>query len=221
MACELGLSVHTVNERLRDARRKLSATSSREAARLLRDAEGDAPQLVVDKVLGDAAADPDRAQSGVSTAEPQKRRRAVWITGVIAMLLIAVTVFAFSPVAQTPSAPSSAVSVKAESAAAQSARRWLALVDAFDWKASYDTTGVQFRELNTLAVWTSASQKVRVPLGAVVSRTLISEEFTPTPPAGAQLVKFRTRYASRAEAVETLSLVDEGGVWRVVGCFIE
>ena len=33
MARELGLSVHTVNERLRDARRKMAVSSSREAAR--------------------------------------------------------------------------------------------------------------------------------------------------------------------------------------------
>lgn len=34
-ARHLGLSVHTVNERLREARRKLAVSSSREAARLL------------------------------------------------------------------------------------------------------------------------------------------------------------------------------------------
>ncbi|RZM06204.1 MAG: LuxR family transcriptional regulator, partial [Sphingomonas sp.] len=39
VARSLGLSVHTINERLRDARRKLSVSSSREAARLLMDAE--------------------------------------------------------------------------------------------------------------------------------------------------------------------------------------
>ena len=33
MARHLGLSVHTVNERLRDARRKMAVSSSREAAR--------------------------------------------------------------------------------------------------------------------------------------------------------------------------------------------
>lgn len=38
-AAALGLSVHTVNERLRDARGKLGVTSSREAARVLSDAE--------------------------------------------------------------------------------------------------------------------------------------------------------------------------------------
>jgi DNA-binding CsgD family transcriptional regulator len=38
-ARELGLSVHTVNERLRSTRRKLQVTSSREAARLLLERE--------------------------------------------------------------------------------------------------------------------------------------------------------------------------------------
>lgn len=42
-AQELGLSVHTVNERLRDARRKLGVTSSREAARRLLAEEGGEP----------------------------------------------------------------------------------------------------------------------------------------------------------------------------------
>ena len=42
VARSLGLSVHTINERLRDARRKMAVSSSREAARLLLDAEGGA-----------------------------------------------------------------------------------------------------------------------------------------------------------------------------------
>ena len=40
IARELGLSVHTINERLRDARRKMEVSSSRAAARLLFEAEG-------------------------------------------------------------------------------------------------------------------------------------------------------------------------------------
>ncbi len=39
-ARSLGLSVPTINERLRDARRKMAVSSSREAARLLLEAEG-------------------------------------------------------------------------------------------------------------------------------------------------------------------------------------
>jgi DNA-binding CsgD family transcriptional regulator len=54
MATQLGLSVHTVNERLRDARRKLSVSSSKAAARLLREAEGAGapPQLLGDRFSG-------------------------------------------------------------------------------------------------------------------------------------------------------------------------
>jgi DNA-binding CsgD family transcriptional regulator len=39
IARALGLSIQTVNERLRDARRKMAVTSSREAARLAREAD--------------------------------------------------------------------------------------------------------------------------------------------------------------------------------------
>ncbi len=58
MARHLDLSVHTVNERLRDARRKLSVSSSREAARLLRQHEGAAPDKSGDSALGDAPPPP-------------------------------------------------------------------------------------------------------------------------------------------------------------------
>ena len=59
MARHLGLSVHTINERLRDARRKMAVSSSREAARQLREIEHRTPQILADKALGEAAALPD------------------------------------------------------------------------------------------------------------------------------------------------------------------
>lgn len=52
IARELALSVHSVNERLRTARRKLGVTSSREAARLLAQAEGDSPNFLGPKPFG-------------------------------------------------------------------------------------------------------------------------------------------------------------------------
>ena len=45
-ASALSLSVHTINERLRAARRKLAVTSSREAARLVLDREGEHLSLI-------------------------------------------------------------------------------------------------------------------------------------------------------------------------------
>jgi DNA-binding CsgD family transcriptional regulator len=51
-ARQLSISVHTVNEHLRDARRTLGVSSSREAARLLRQAESGNPNSVRSKKLG-------------------------------------------------------------------------------------------------------------------------------------------------------------------------
>lgn len=55
-AAHLGLSVHTINERLRTARRKLGVSSSRAAARVLAEAEADDHQNLVDRDFGGAAA---------------------------------------------------------------------------------------------------------------------------------------------------------------------
>jgi hypothetical protein len=54
-------------------------------------------------------------------------------------------------------------------------------------------------------------------LGAAISRVLISQEDLPAPPHGLQVVKFRTRFAHRAEAVETVTLDREDDGWRVAG----
>ena len=58
MASTLGLSVHTVNERLREVLRKLSVSSSKAAARIVYEAETVTPQSVVDKTVGDVDAAP-------------------------------------------------------------------------------------------------------------------------------------------------------------------
>ena len=63
MAGELELSVHTINERLRNARRKLAVTSSKEAARLVFEAEGEAPEFLGHKRMGDVASD-DHGDAG-------------------------------------------------------------------------------------------------------------------------------------------------------------
>lgn len=80
-AALLGISSHAVNERLREARRKLEVTSSRAAARLLLAAEGNL-QEIRDEFSGDAA----RPNSGLSNARSALSRRLVM--GVIAMSIV-------------------------------------------------------------------------------------------------------------------------------------
>jgi DNA-binding CsgD family transcriptional regulator len=218
MACHLGLSVHTVNERLRDSRRKLSASSSREAARLLRDAEQDTSHFVGDNQFGgdtNAALD-QRVET--PTRCSFTLRPAIWTTGSIAMIALIVSLLVLSPVVPQDATPTAAL---AATPAVQSAQQWLERGDAADWRGSWAATGASFRKVNSLALWTSVSEKVPVPLGAVVSRTLISAEEVPTPPEGNFVVKFRTRFANKADAVETIALTREDGTSKVVGCYID
>ena len=43
----------------------------------------------------------------------------------------------------------------------------------------------------------------------------------PTPPAGYEIVKFRTNFANKANAIEKVSLERSAGTWRVAGVYVE
>ncbi len=225
----LGLSVHTINERLRDARRKMAVSSSREAARLLLEAEGGLtpappPQSFGDTQIGEdangAAVDEGSAPShgaGRAYRHPRILIGAFVMTFALGLLIL-------TTLPQTGSTPSStpvATDATPMSEVVATARDWLALVDAGRWDESYRATGSAFRKLNTAQVWASVSHKVRVPLGKVISRSFLSQQNLPAPPQGYEVVKFRTSFANKANAVETVTLERESGEWRVVGVTIE
>ena len=225
MARRLGLSVHTVNERLRDARRKLAVSSSREAARQLRELEGADPQLLGDKALGDASDGPGVEQLQLSTEANGGKSRIVWITGSLimsfALALYALAALTGGVGTAPAAAPGVPAVIPAQDAAVASANRWLALVDSSDWQASYDATAKSFRSVNTVERWADASRQVRVPLGAVKTRVLVTADFAPAPPDGYWVIKFRTDFAGKSEAIERIALVREDDAWRVVGYTIE
>jgi DNA-binding CsgD family transcriptional regulator len=222
----LGLSVHTVNERLREARRKLGVTSSREAARRLLEAEGQAPEMLGDKVLGDAPEAPARHTAETATGRWAGHRRALTLAGVLAMsLLIAALFLPATPLSLTATAPAVSIAASSEAAdraaAATAAEAFLTLVDQSRWAESYAATGAQFRALNTLERWTQVSETVRPPLGKLLTRNLVANEFVPAPPHGYQLVKFASTYGNGTSQIESVSLAWEDGAWRVVGIVID
>jgi DNA-binding CsgD family transcriptional regulator len=221
LARHFNLSVHTINERLRDARRKLSASSSREAARLLREAEGADPHSIGDDGFGDAPAAP-AGQEG-ATIKPGPHRRAAWAIGGFAMITLAIAALALSaaPQHRPATAAHRAPAAVAESSATKATRAWLALVDAGKWRESFAGTAKSFQTNNTYEMWRDASVGGRVPLGRVLSRRLVSDEQIPAPPHGNQLVRFKTHFANKANATETLTLVQEEGVWKIVGYIID
>ena len=228
-ARSLGLSVHTINERLRDARRKMAVSSSREAARLLLETEGGGvgalnPDLFGDARIGEDAAIPRVDQGTAPIGGVRRGHRRSWIiTGVflmtLALALLALT--ALPQVASTPPPPVTASRTTPISEVVDAARQWLALLDQSRWDESYRATGSSFRALNTLQIWAETSERARAPLGAMISRTFVSQENLPAPPHGYEVVKFRTRFANNPEAVETVTLDREDGNWRVVGVTIE
>jgi DNA-binding CsgD family transcriptional regulator len=227
-ARELGLSVHTVNERLRDARRKLGVTSSREAARRLLAEEGAAPETLGDKALGDAAGDAPAAEMMASAT-----RRWVWFglgprlafkaIGVLAMsLFLAALLMPASPISLLPATVASSAAAEPSAAeAARAAEAFLDLVDDNRWAESYAATGAQFRQLNTLERWSEVSQRVRPALGKMLTRDVVGNEYVPAPPEGYRLIKFRSTYANGTAQTESLSLEWEDGAWKVVGVVFE
>lgn len=231
MARHLGLSVHTINERLRYARRKMEVSSSREAARMLLEREGETPHSLGDKDLGEAGTAPAVGQGDAPEDGQKARLSLAWaIGGMVIMSLILATIL-LSSTSPVPASEVAAANVAPDQSGApnaaaprsevvQAAREWLALVDEGRWDESWNATGQAFRQLNTSETWASVSEEVRPPLGKVLSRTATGQEAVPAPPYGYQLVKFRTTFANRADATETLTLAREGEDWKVVGYLI-
>ena len=117
--------------------------------------------------------------------------------------------FALGGLTQMASAPPQAAPVSAtaaDPAVVEAARRFLQLIDQGRWAESYRLTTSSFRKLNTEQVWAATSEKVRTPLGRMVSRTLLSQDDIPAPPAGYRMVRFNTRFGTSADIVETLTL---------------
>lgn len=228
IARNLNLSVHTINERLRDARRKLAVSSSREAARLLLEAEHawmppPHPENIGDSEIGadqrEAPADEEGAPLDGAERGRVRRPRTIIIGGILMSFAFALLALATAP-NPTSSQPQHSSGTAIDTEVVNAARRFLTLLDQGRWDDSYQATGSAFQKMNTLEVWSSVSEKVRPPLGPVVSRTLLSQENLPAPPAGYEVVKFRTSFAKKAATVETVTLDLEDGAWRIVGITI-
>jgi DNA-binding CsgD family transcriptional regulator len=88
---ELGISVHTVNEHLREARRHLGVSSSREAARLLRQAESTPPNNLGPNEVGVVL----RHSGRLWLRRPRPNLRLAY-AGVSLVILVAVAAIAVS-----------------------------------------------------------------------------------------------------------------------------
>ena len=104
-------------------------------------------------------------------------------------------------------------------------QNWLALADAGAYSQTWDTAAASFRADGQKAAWVDLLKKVRQPLGALISRKVISEQksdVVPEMPAGAYyIVQFATSFAALTNAVETVEFMQESdGQWRAISYLI-
>jgi hypothetical protein len=111
-----------------------------------------------------------------------------------------------------------------EAAAVEGATAWLALVDAGEFGESWEEAGSLFQGAVPKQRWEEMLAGTRRPLGKVISRAVKSKEYRtslPGAPDGQYVViQFETSFENKAEAVETVTPMHEGGGWRVTGYFI-
>lgn len=111
-----------------------------------------------------------------------------------------------------------------EAAARAAALAWLAHVDAGRYGESWGEASSYFRGQVTEAAWQRSAAAARGPLGALKTRTFAKATpatSLPGVPDGQYVVlEFRSSFANKAEAVETVTPRLENGVWRVSGYYI-
>lgn len=114
---------------------------------------------------------------------------------------------------------------EAVTGALDAAERWLVLADADDGAASWRQASSSFQATLPKAAWSKALSQARQPLGAVKSRKLLSLEFTnslPGAPDGEYaVIRYRTQFENREQAVETLVPMRERDGWKVSGYFVK
>jgi hypothetical protein len=109
--------------------------------------------------------------------------------------------------------------------ATKAADRWLKLVDAGDYKQSWETACSLFRNAVTADQWAQQVGSVRKQVGALVSRKLKSAQYAtslPGAPDGKYVViQYDSVFQNKSDAVETVTpMLDKDGQWRVSGYFI-
>lgn len=113
-----------------------------------------------------------------------------------------------------------------ESEATKAALSWLALVDAGNYAASWDSAAGYFKKAVPKQQWVQMVSAVRSPLGKVISRTPKSATYKtalPGAPDGQYVViQFNTSFTNKKTAIETITpMLDSDKKWHVSGYYIK
>ena len=115
---------------------------------------------------------------------------------------------------------------QAEQQATQAAQDWLALIDRQQNAESWEQAVDYLKNAVSQEQWAQSIKAVRDPLGALVSREVMSAKYTTTVPGGPDgeyvIVQFSSSFTNKKSAIETVTpMMDKDGTWRVSGYFIK
>jgi hypothetical protein len=110
-------------------------------------------------------------------------------------------------------------------AAIAAATQWLALVDAKEYKKSWEVAAPFFNERVTEKDWAKMINLARGPFGEVKSRELKGARYTTSLPGAPDseyvVIQFATDFVNKADSVETITPMKADGTWKVAGYFIK
>ncbi len=112
-----------------------------------------------------------------------------------------------------------------EAAAVAVSRSWLALIDGGGYGEGWDRAAALIKGAVSKAEFARALDGVRRPLGALISRRLLSKQAAtslPGAPDGTYVViQYETVFENKRAAVEIITpMLEADGAWRVAGYFI-
>ncbi len=101
------------------------------------------------------------------------------------------------------------------------AEAWLKLIDSGNYAESWETASTTFKLTIGKDEWVKAEEKLRKPLGALVSRKLLEQLPKQNPkglPAGYYMVLvYQTDFTNRPKANELLTMaLESDGKWRTL-----
>jgi hypothetical protein len=112
-----------------------------------------------------------------------------------------------------------------ESAAIEAANEWIALLDAGDFRTSWERSALLFQNAVSASQWEASVTAARRPFGKFVSREVLSAEFKrslPGAPDGQYVViQYRSAFEKKQAAVETVTPMLEEGDWKISGYYIK
>ena len=103
---------------------------------------------------------------------------------------------------------------------------WLSMVDKGRYSESWQNTSSYFKNAVDENQWEKSLTSVRKPLGKVLSRKAISQNYTKTLPGAPDgeyvVIQYETSFENKASAIETVtSSLGKDGIWRVSGYYIK